>query len=94
MNFSVTDAAHPIAADVDNFTSRDEHYLVDVTAPDAQVFFTSQSEKGGVQPAGYTRLMGKGRLCALTPGHTLAVWMASAVPAPVAGGHCLVPEGG
>ena len=75
VNFSVTDAAHPIAADVDNFTSRDEHYLVDVTAPDAQVFFTSQSEKGGVQPAGYTRLMGKGRLCALTQGHTLAGWM-------------------
>ena len=41
---------------------------------DADVFLTSRSEKGGVQSAGYTRLIGDGRLCALTPGHTLDVW--------------------
>ena len=41
---------------------------------DADIFMESVSEKGGTQPAGYTRLLGEGRLCALTPGHTLDVW--------------------
>ncbi len=72
----VTDAAHPVAAGVRSFSVRDEHYRIDVTCGDARVFLKSESEQGGVQPAGYTREMGLGRLCALSPGHTLDVWLA------------------
>ena len=74
VQFQLKDAAHPVACGVKAFTARDEHYMMDVTAPDAHVFLTSSSEKGGTQAAGYTREIGSGRLCALTPGHTLAVW--------------------
>lgn len=70
----VTKAEHPIAKGIENFTVRDEHYMMDLAADDACVFLESQSEKGGVQPAGYTRVLGNGRLCALTPGHILSVW--------------------
>ena len=34
----------------------------------------SVSETGGTQVAGYTRNIGNGRLCAVTPGHTLDIW--------------------
>lgn len=74
VSFDVADASHPVAHGVEPFASRDEHYMMDVTAEDISLFLTSSSEKGGTQPAGYTRLIGNGRLCALTPGHTLAVW--------------------
>lgn len=66
--------AHPVLDGVPDFVIRDEHYAMEMTCEDAQVFLESRSEKGGVQPAGYTREIGKGRLCALTPGHTLDVW--------------------
>lgn len=66
--------AHPVLEGVPDFVIRDEHYAMEMTCEDAQVFLASRSEKGGVQPAGYTREIGKGRLCALTPGHTLDVW--------------------
>lgn len=72
--FHVTDETHPVTAGVEDFTARDEHYMMDVFAQDARLFLSSRSEKGGTQAAGYTRLIGEGRLCALTPGHTLAVW--------------------
>ena len=45
-----------------------------MTCEDAEVCLESRSENGGIQPAGYTREIGRGRLCALTPGHTLDVW--------------------
>ena len=66
---------HPIMENVeDNFVLRDEHYQIEVLCQDADIFLTSSSEKGGMQPAGYTRSIGNGRLCVLTPGHTLSVW--------------------
>lgn len=72
----VTHPEHPVAQGVRDFDIRDEHYRIELTCDDAEVFVESASEKGGVQPAGYTRFMGEGRLCALTPGHTLDVWLA------------------
>jgi type 1 glutamine amidotransferase len=39
----------------------------------ADVFLRSHS-KHGVQPAGWTRIEGEGRVCVLTPGHNLEVW--------------------
>ncbi len=47
--------------------------MIDLVADDADVFLESVSDTpAGTQPAGYTRLIGKGRLCVLTPGHTLS----------------------
>lgn len=66
---------HPIMCGIEEqFDIRDEHYQMEILAEDADIFLTSVSEKGGVQTAGYTREIGKGRLCVLTPGHTLSVW--------------------
>ena len=66
---------HPIMRGVaDEFSIRDEHYQIELLAEDADLFLTSHSETGGSQAAGYTREMGRGRICVLTPGHTLSVW--------------------
>lgn len=65
---------HPITEGVTDFIIRDEHYELCDLAEDIDVFLKSSSEKGGVQVAGYTRKLGEGKICVLTPGHTLAVW--------------------
>lgn len=67
-------ADHPLTGGVTSFTMPDEHYFVSLDAADADVFLHSRS-KHGVQPAGWTRTEGKGRVCALTPGHNLEVWL-------------------
>ena len=74
VHLHVDEPEHPIAEGIGDFTLRDEPYALEMVCDDADVFLTSRSEKGGVQSAGYTRLIGDGRLCALTPGHTLDVW--------------------
>lgn len=66
---------HPVTAGIEPFTVRDEHYMIDVFAPDAEVILTSTSDtEAGTQTAGYVRAMGRGRFCCLTPGHNLAVY--------------------
>lgn len=65
---------HPITKGVEAFTERDEHYELDIQAKDITPILKSESKTGGIQIAGYTRNIGKGRLCVLTPGHTLAMW--------------------
>ena len=67
-------AQHPITEGVENFTVRDEHYEIRVIAEDAQELFRTRSASNGSQMGGYTREMGKGRLCVLTPGHVVSVW--------------------
>ena len=65
---------HPIARGVGEFDIRDEHYRINLTAPDAEVFLETTSDtEAGTQVAGYTRRIGKGRLCVLTPGHNCSV---------------------
>jgi len=64
-------ADHPVTRDVEDFTLRDEHYEVVVTAEDARVLMRSRSQEGGDQVSAYIREMGKGRLCALMQGHIL-----------------------
>lgn len=64
---------HPIVRDVQPFSCRDEHYQITLTCNE-KPFLTSTSPSGGTQPAGFARSLGAGRLCALTPGHTLDVW--------------------
>lgn len=66
---------NPITAGVDKeFTIRDEHYNINIVCDDADVFLRSSSALGGDQAAGYTRRIGDGRLCVLTPGHTVDVF--------------------
>jgi type 1 glutamine amidotransferase len=66
---------HPLAAGVPGpFTVHDEHYLMALDDAQADVFLHTRSEHG-VQPAGWTRLHGRGRVCVLTPGHFPAVWV-------------------
>lgn len=65
---------HPIMKGVNTFVVRDEHYRIDVHADDIDLFMTSTSDsEAGTQKAGYTREIGKGRFCCLTPGHNCAV---------------------
>ena len=65
---------HPVTEGVNDFTIRDEHYQIRVTARDAKLLFQTVSASGGVQTGGYVREMGKGRICVMTPGHILSVW--------------------
>ncbi len=65
---------HPVLRGVSAFTVRDEHYQLENLSDDRDVFLVSTSDTGLKQPAGYERVIGKGRLVVLTPGHTLAVW--------------------
>lgn len=65
---------HPLMARVNSFQAHDEHYSMTLDAPDAEVFLYSRSEHG-TQPAGWTRREGAGRVCVLTPGHNLEVWL-------------------
>jgi type 1 glutamine amidotransferase len=81
---------HPVTEGVEMFCEVDEHYQLDIIAPDADVIIASYSPQQGeegkrqedpyhntvaaIQPAGYVRSQGKGRVCVLTPGHNLPVW--------------------
>jgi uncharacterized protein len=64
----------PLAAGLTPFTLKDEHYFMTMDDLEAPVFLTSASEHGA-QSAGWVRRLGKGRVCVLTPGHNLPVWL-------------------
>ena len=65
---------HPITHGIMPFTLQDEHYNLRLLCDDAQVFLTTHSDACSDQVGGYTRQIGKGRLCVLTPGHNGAIW--------------------
>jgi uncharacterized protein len=67
-------AGHPLTDGSAPFTLVDEHYHMDLDDPRADVFLTTTSEHGD-QPGGWTRAEGAGRVCVLTPGHNLEVWL-------------------
>jgi type 1 glutamine amidotransferase len=67
-------AGHPLSAGSAAFTVFDEHYFMDLDDDRADVFLTTVSEHG-TQPGGWTRTEGAGRVCVLTPGHNLEVWL-------------------
>lgn len=67
-------AGHPLTSGSAPFTLVDEHYFMELDATDADVFLTTRSEHG-TQPGGWTRDEGDGRVCVLTPGHNLPVWL-------------------
>jgi type 1 glutamine amidotransferase len=65
---------HPLCSASAPFTLVDEHYMIELDDPQADVFLTTRSEHGA-QPAGWTRREGTGRVCVLTPGHNLEIWL-------------------
>ncbi|MFN8420196.1 MAG: ThuA domain-containing protein [Anaerolineae bacterium] len=66
---------HPITTDIAPFTVVDEHYVMALDDPQAEMILTASSaNEAEVQPAGWCRTEGKGRVCVLTPGHNLEVW--------------------
>lgn len=65
---------HPMTRGVGSFTVQDEHYHMSLDDPAADVFLTTRSEHG-TQPAGWIRSDGLGRVCMLTPGHNVEVWL-------------------
>ncbi len=66
---------HPLCAGVEaSFTVQDEHYQMVLDDPVADIFLLSRSGHG-VQPAGWTRRVGAGRVVVLTPGHFSEVWL-------------------
>lgn len=68
-------AGHPLNARVDGaFTIHDEHYQMILDDAGADIFLHSRSVHG-VQPAGWARTEGRGRVCVLTPGHNPEVWL-------------------
>ena len=69
----VPEAGHFLGAGVEVFTEPDEHYFMDFDPTGWEVFLTSRSDHG-VQPAGWCRPHGQGRVVVLTPGHERAVW--------------------
>jgi len=74
VTYQIRNGDHPVTAGVEDFCERDEHYQIEMTADDAQILMESISEDASRMPAAYVREMGEGRLCALIPGHILAVW--------------------
>lgn len=69
----LTTGATPLTTGVAPFTLVDEHYVMELDDAQADVFMVTTSEHG-TQPGGWTRTEGNGRVCVLTPGHTVPVW--------------------
>lgn len=68
-------AGHPLIAGVrESFTIHDEHYQMTMDDSTADVFLRTRSAYG-VQPAGWIRCEGAGRVVVLTPGHFPGVWL-------------------
>jgi len=64
---------HVLCRDIQAFEIFDEHYIMELD--DAADVFLSTSSAHGTQPAGWTRREGDGRVCVLTPGHNIEVWL-------------------
>lgn len=65
---------HSLCVGVAPFEAMDEHYHMLLDDAGADVFATTLSAHG-TQPGGWTRREGAGRVCVLTPGHNLPVWL-------------------
>ena len=65
---------HPLTAESAPFTIVDEHYFMTLDDAYADLFLTTTSEHG-TKVGGWTRTEGEGRVCVLSPGHNLQVWL-------------------
>ncbi|MDR0929064.1 MAG: ThuA domain-containing protein [Oscillospiraceae bacterium] len=63
---------HPITKGVNPFTVTDEHYFMEVAEAQTQVLGRTRSAHGD-NIALWAHEMGKGRVCGVTPGHSLEV---------------------
>ena len=63
---------HHLTKDALAFKVYDEHYFVE--HPDQCEDFLLTRSAHGVQPGGWTKSFGEGRVCVLTPGHFESVW--------------------
>lgn len=68
------ETGHPLTAGSVPFTEVDEHYFMEMTGEPVDCFLQTTSEHGS-QPGGWTRSEGAGRVCVLTPGHNVEVWL-------------------
>lgn len=59
---------HPIMKGVEPFEDPDEHYFCKLQVEKATPFMASVSV-AGTEIAGWTQVLGKGRVCSITPGH-------------------------
>ena len=82
---------HPVTEGVRMFCETDEHYRLQMLSHNADILIASYSPAQGAEekytedpynntpawicPAGFVRTQGKGRVCVLTPGHLLPVWL-------------------
>ncbi|MCL2323718.1 MAG: ThuA domain-containing protein [Oscillospiraceae bacterium] len=82
---------HQITEGVEMFCETDEHYRLELLNEDVDILIASYSPQQGSQskyeedpyhntrswicPAGFVRFQGNGRVCVLTPGHFLEVWL-------------------
>ena len=82
---------HPITCGVKTFQELDEHYRVEILQEDLEILFGAYSPAQGIESkyqtepytnspeflslSGYVRKVGRGRVCVLTPGHNLKVWL-------------------
>jgi type 1 glutamine amidotransferase len=82
---------HPVTEGVGMFCETDEHYRIEITASDADILVASYSPAQGeerkyqedpyhnmqaaIYAAGYVRTQAAGRVCVLTSGHLLSVWL-------------------
>lgn len=67
-------SGHPLTAGSAPFTLKDEHYFMALDDAEADLFLTTTSQYG-TRAGGWTRNEGKGRVCVLTPGHNVEVWL-------------------
>jgi len=81
---------HSVTEGVKPFCQEDEHYHLEILAPDADIISAAYAPAQGqaekyetepyfnapacIAPAVYVRTHGKGRVCVITPGHNIAVW--------------------
>lgn len=64
---------HPLVKGCSAFTVMDEHYFIECNSVALDPIVSVTSEHGA-QLGGWTRYEGKGRVCALTMGHTDQIW--------------------
>lgn len=66
-------ADHPLGVGGESFSMTDEHYMMEMFDESVGFFLHTRSEHG-VQPAGWIRREGKGRVAVLTPSHHPEGW--------------------
>jgi len=66
-------SGHPILDGVKPFLGDDEHYFCNIRFDEVELLLGGYSAEGGCSVAGWCREIGKGRVAAITPGHTLDI---------------------